>query len=384
MRRPRLGSRVVPWLCLVLIPWNIVQPVQAADEPAAKPAPADPQEPPIPVDVVVVTPTFFKKVDRSRGTVEASLVVPLRPKIGGYVENVTVDLGDSVTKGQPLVTISSPELIATRATVHARSELAEIDHRRAEIILKQTHERGGKESRDLAEIDLLAATARRAIARAELEKADVDLASLRLAAPIEGVITTRSVVPGQLVKGGDPPLLVISKLDPVKLCVHYNAGIASRLHRGDSVTVVNPDGNDIEAQVGLIGPTFDSEARLRVEIPLKNPDNRWRPGMSTYVDFVTTLNPKALLIPHAAIFFAQNQSPACFRVSNGHAEGVYLKLGERDDTLSQVEVLSGLNLGDQVVMGKSNFGSTVFPESLHHGSPIRINSSTKSTAEDSK
>src|SRR5690606_24213587 len=105
-------------------------------------------------------------------------------------------------------------------------------------------------------------------------------------------------------------------------------------------------GQPREGEVGAISPLVDVGGRsilLRALVP--NSDNALRPGMFARVrlQFADALG---LVVPETALVPA-GEEQYVYRVENGHARRVAIRVGERRS--GQVEVLEGLNAGDQVL-----------------------------------
>ena len=142
-------------------------------------------------------------------------------KVTGFVGEVHVDIGDRVTKGDPLVEVAVPELEAELAAGEARvnSATADLDKAKANVRLEEIRynltrslfEKKGRtrfqlEEADaqlkLAEASVAAAVAKKAEAEANVQKLRVLVGFGSIKAPFSGIITERKVDPGALVRGG--------------------------------------------------------------------------------------------------------------------------------------------------------------------------------------
>lgn len=141
-------------------------------------------------------------------------------KVTGFVSEIHVDIGDRVTKGDPLVVIAVPEIEADLAAADARvnSAAAELAKTRANVRLeeirynltKSLFEKKGRTRFQLEEADAQLKLAEAAVAAAEAKKveAEANVQKLRvmvgfadIKAPFSGVITERKIDPGALVRG---------------------------------------------------------------------------------------------------------------------------------------------------------------------------------------
>ncbi len=138
-----------------------------------------------------------------------------------------------------------------------------------------------------AEADVDVARAETEIAKAELEELRVMLAYAELKAPFAGVVTDRTVNPGDLVSSGNgahsaAPLLVINQIDKVRCHIAIPERDAAFVRRGDKISLAFPSypGESIETTVARTNHSLDHETRtMLVEAELANPDGKLLPGM---------------------------------------------------------------------------------------------------------
>jgi RND family efflux transporter MFP subunit len=134
---------------------------------AAEPAPAAAAPSESAVERVTAGPPQRKTLElltTQPGRIEAFEEAPLYSKLAGYVEAVLVDIGDSVTKGDPLVKLSLPEMEDDVEQKSALVAQAEAEIRQAEAAVKA------------AQAALATATARVAQAKAGITRADGEYA----------------------------------------------------------------------------------------------------------------------------------------------------------------------------------------------------------------
>ncbi|MGI9470867.1 MAG: efflux RND transporter periplasmic adaptor subunit [Rubripirellula sp.] len=276
-------------------------------------------------------------------TLEGDQRTELRARVEGYVAQVHGDIGDRVTAGQLLVTLDAPELeadvlrrqqmvrqaeanlavakgriaIATakrRQAISAREE--QIALRKLRVSVRDRYEKlvqGGavqKEMLEEADFNVMAVEAAMTKIEADIESAQADIEASKnefeysksgievakaelasavaadqlrqIKAPFGGIITDRTVDPGQLVSPGDmsgKPLLVVENVEVMRGVLTVPADEASLIRLGDPVTLigfgapeqtVSPDGGALK--VSRMSQTLDMKTRtMRVEIDLKNP-----------------------------------------------------------------------------------------------------------------
>jgi RND family efflux transporter MFP subunit len=179
-------------------------------------------EPPAPA-VTVARPESRGVVDylEFTGTTEAINSVDIRARIQGFLQEVNFEEGAYVEEGDLLYVIEPDEYKARVNRAEASLEVARTGKVLAEATLARMEE--AYESRAISEVDLLEARARAAAAaslvdqaRADLERAQLDLSYTRIYAPISGRVGRTLVDPGNLVGAEDKTLLTtLIQYDPI-------------------------------------------------------------------------------------------------------------------------------------------------------------------------
>ncbi|RKG98365.1 efflux RND transporter periplasmic adaptor subunit [Corallococcus sp. CA053C] len=284
---------------------------------------------------------------------EVSTPVPAR------VATVLVTTGQAVKQGQRLAELQSPELGRARAELQAAQARATAARQAAD------RKRSLADERIVARKDVQAAEAEAAASEAEVAAAKASLTSLGastnatdgtpgfvLKAPIDGTIIERAARLGQM---ADPaqPLFRIGDLSSLWLIVHAFERDAVRLKPGVEarVTFAAFPGQEFTAKVGHVGQRVDPSSRtIPVRLELTNDKGLLRPGMSATAS-VPLGDPGATLtaVPAAALQRLENGWVAFVPTQEA---GVFeqREVGRGRSVGSQVEVLSGLAVGEQVVV----------------------------------
>ncbi len=315
---------------------------------------------------------------RLPGTVAALYDSTLYSRVNGYVEHWSADLGDTVTAGQVLLTLSTPELDAERAAAMARlqADEAEVQVRQAALDFAATTEQRwhdapagvvAEQERDAKKADLASAKAQvlAAEARVNLDRADVTrlttLAGFKqVKAPFAGVITERHVDIGNLVTAGSSsstqPLYRLAQDQTVRVFVDVPQALADQLPVGAAASVVPQESGRvaIPARITRTAHAIDPTSRtLRVELDLANPGHRLAAGQ--YVQVTFSVHPPVLpQVPAAALMFRAGGARVAVvdKSSRIHFQPVTIV---RDEG-SLVSIGAGLVGGEQVAL---NLGSQV-------------------------
>lgn len=203
-----------------------------------------------------------------------------------------------------------------------------------------------------AEADSNAAFAETEIARRQLEELDVLMAYAELKAPFDGIVTQRSIDPGDLVRAqaeAGPPLFVISQIDKVRIHVPVPEVDAARVSKGDTLTLKFPSfpAESISATVTRVSGELDPSTRtMLIEAELPNPDGKLVPGMFGQASIATSTKTAANMLPARAVRFDEKGGAYVYKVVDEAISIAQVETGFDDGKFIEV---TGLSPGQQVV-----------------------------------
>jgi RND family efflux transporter MFP subunit len=306
------------------------------------------QSAPEPAAVRVLQPTRrdFARDTTQPGTAEAFYEADLGAKVSGHVSELRVDIGDRVKAGQLLARLAVPELTQARNAAAADVAALRSAYERTEELVQ----RNSVTQRALTEAKgkLDAAVAREAEAAADLEYT-------ALQAPFDGVVTLRTIDPGDMVyqasspKGKTEPLLRVSKVDVIRVKTYVPERDAIWANTGDAATVTFDalPGRSFSAPVARVSGVLDPSTRtMLVEIDLPNADGRIRPGFYGQTRIALERHDGALALPPSAV--RTDQSGAYVLVvlaDTARRKNVGIGLADAQWT----EIASGLDESDRVI-----------------------------------
>jgi RND family efflux transporter MFP subunit len=363
------------------------------------------------VDVVRVAEEPFERAVTVTGTLAAEERVALSFRVTGRVEQLLVDLGSSVRRGQILARLMSTdyELRVMQAEAALKQALArlgvateaaanELDPERTALVRQNQavrqearlrHDRiktfvaKGISSRadlDAAEAALEIAESRyvdaleeilnrKAIVaqrRSELALAREQLEGAVLRSPLDGAVSERHVSVGEHRTPGADVFTVV-RTDPLRLRLAVPERVSAGLQAGQAVRVqVEGDSSVYAGQLTRLGAAIDESNRtLPVEAVVPNPTGALRPGTFATAQIVVDAHHRALVIPAGSVVtFAGVQK--VLTVVDGKIREVRVTAGRRQD--KQVEIVQGLHVGDLVV---------VEPGGLSDGMAVRVDDISK-------
>ena len=279
-------------------------------------------------------------------TYDETRLVTVNPKIEGWVEELYVDFtGAPVQRGQPLMAIYSPMLVA------AQEELI-----LAARLVRDAAEGGAAENaRGLLE------AARRRLAYwdipadeiARIERAGTPQKTLTLRSPASGLVIEKNVFEGARIMPG-MDLYKIADLSTVWIDGEvFEKDIALvTVGREARVTVDAYAGVVLTGRVSYVYPTVSQEARTgRVRVELRNPGLRLKPGMYANIEFDAMVHSSGLHVPRTAVLTTGTRSLVFVQQPDGTLVPREVTVGKSAG--DHIEILAGLTEGQSVVASAS-------------------------------
>ena len=300
----------------------------------------------------------------------------LHAKIAGFLQSISVDVGDHVSEGQALAQLDVPELKndleKASATLRASEQEVlrwEANYNEAYLASQRLQDVAKQNAKLVAAQELDAVQAKEASAAGSLDAAkqriqecQAEVSKVRsmityttITAPFDGVITKRYVDTGALVPAGTSssaqmPVVDIAEHKRLRLAFPVPESAVSFVKVDASVRItVESLGVTIEGKVSRFSGKVDSATRtMSTEVDIDNADGRLKPGMYASVALVLRESKAAITAPVQAI--AGGGKPSVFVVGkSGVIEERAVKLGLQ--TSVKTEILSGLEPGDMIVVG---------------------------------
>jgi RND family efflux transporter MFP subunit len=267
------------------------------------------------------------------GTVRAYESAALAPKVMGSVQKLSVALGQSVRRGDVLVTLSANEIAAKLAQAEAGLAQAQRDVERETGLLAK-----GASAAETVRI----AEDRRRLMQATVDEARTMLAYATITAPFDGVITRRYVNEGDLAAPGNP-LLEMENPALERVEVEVPEGLAA-VAAGTPIAV-RVGSLELVGRLAEFSPSSDASSRTflaKIDLP---PGAAVRSGQFARVGWPAGEG-TALMVPTGAVS-AFGQMERVFVAQENRAVLRLVKTGAHRE--SGVEILSGLNAGERVI-----------------------------------
>jgi membrane fusion protein (multidrug efflux system) len=346
-----------------------------------KPAPPPPAPPEVYVANVVQrdVPEYLDLVGQTQGFQD----VDIRARVEGFLESVNFQEGTFVRKGALLYQIDPKPLEATLAaakadvaTAQARLEKATNDVTRyTPLVAKQAV---SQQELDNAKAAQDAAKSQVEAAKAAVDKSTLDLGYTKVYSPIDGLIGTTQVKPGNLVGRGDATLLTtVSQIDPMIFRVGITeadylriakrgpgAGGQAAVAAGIDLTLADGTAYPQKGKIGPVERAVNATTgTLGVQLLFPNPDNVLRPGQYGRARILVDSRVGALLVPQRAVQELQGLYSVAVVGPDNKVAFKSVKVGPKVDSSWVIE--DGIKLGDRVIvegLQRVSEGATVTPK----------------------
>jgi Cu(I)/Ag(I) efflux system membrane fusion protein len=290
----------------------------------------------------------YRSLDRQVRTVgkvevDETRLAFVNTKVSGWVKKLFVNFtGDRVEKGQPLLSIYSPDLVtaqeeyllALRSRSTGTGGLPEVESSQQSLV------ESAKRRLQLWDI-----SARQI---EELEKAGKRLTDMTIEAPLSGIVLEKMVIDGAYVTAG-MNLYRIADLSRVWIMADIYEYEVPLVKVGQQARVTLPySANEIlHAEVSFINPVLDPMTRtVKVRIAVNNPYLLLKPDMFTNVEIRVSSGPR-LVIPREAVLDSGTRQIVYVETRPGTYEMRSVTLGVRGE--QDVEVVKGIKKGERVV-----------------------------------
>jgi len=300
-------------------------------------------------------------------TVNWDRTAQIVPRLTGVVGEVRKNIGDTVSAGEVMAVIESRELAEAKAkylAARSRMELAQTNFSRYEglwkkevvpekqfLEVKNTFEEADIERRSAKHKLLAMGLSVDHVKELAQHSEEDSLTRYEVVAPFTGTVLNKRITLGEMRKE-DHEAFVISDLDSVWANINVSQKDMPYVKQGQTVTISTGNGiPDAQGVIAYVEPVVGDKTRsATARVVLPNPEKQWSPGL--FVTAKVTINTVdvGILVPKVAIQTIEGKSVVFVREGEGF-EARRIKIGRHN--ASHVEVLSGVNPGDQFVSKQS-------------------------------
>ena len=279
------------------------------------------------------------------------------PRAPGVVEQVLVNLGQAVKKGQLLAVIASPQISEQRseqAAAQRRVELARSTFERERQLWQEqiSAEQDFLQARQaLQEAEIALNNARQKISALSGSSATGGGNRYELRAPFDAMVVEKHLTLGEVVNDATS-VFTLSDLSRVWVTFGVSPKDLGSVRVDTAVNVNAPELNaEVAGNVSYVGSLLGEQTRTAtVRASLANPDGAWRPGLFVTVRVTTDTRQASVTVPETAIQTIED-SPRVFVRTDDGFEARTVALGSR--SAGQVEIIQGLDAGARVATAGS-------------------------------
>ncbi len=303
------------------------------------------------------------------GSLDAALDATVRAQVAGSIVATSADVGQTVSKGQTLGRIDASGLQDAYLSAKSAVSSAQSNYAVAQRNLQRSQtllQAGAIAQRDLETAQTQASSAAAALedAKSRLATASKNFDNTRISAPFSGIVSQKSVSPGDVVQPGAALFTVV---DPstMRLVAAVPSDQLSMVRVGTDVTfsVTGYGGRDFHGTVTRISPSVDPTTRqVQIIVSIPNRGNTLIAGL--YADGrISSRTQQGIIVPTSAVD-TRMQRPAVSKIVGGKVSHTEVTLGMRDPNAETVQIMSGVTAGDTLLVGAA--------QGITPGTPVRV------------
>jgi membrane fusion protein (multidrug efflux system) len=337
-------------------------------EEGTKGAPEPPAVGVIEVSKQKVNP-FYEFIGKTR----AAETVALRARVTGFLEERDFQEGGQVEKGQVLFRIEPEQYRATLAQTEAALGAAQASLERARVDLTRYEELAkaknvSQQKVDEAKAEVLVQEAAVRTAKADIEKAQLNVDYTEITAPIDGRIDVAAYTVGNLIGPDSGVLATINQMDPIKVAFSIaetwyldimKENLAHQRERGDGgkhepshvprIRLADGTMYEHDGELDFIDNKVDEKTgTVLVRAVFDNPDGLLLPGQFITVVIEREEALDAIVIPQAAVLTDQGGAYVLLVNDEDKVEARRIETGQRFGP--NLVVTEGLRAGDRIVL----------------------------------
>ena len=319
--------------------------------------------------------------------------VDVMAKVAGYVKSINVDIGSHVAQNSVLATLDVPEIqddvakagaavaaadaniSAAQAAVQraeANSNIATLSFKRISDVARRDKGLVPRQDIDVAQAKQMEAAAQlssansslnsaqeiKAQAESEFSRAKAMLQYATIHAPFTGVVTRRYANTGSMIQAGISsqtqamPIVRLAQNNLLRLVFPVPVTAVADIREGQAVdVVVTSTGRKLRGTIARYADSVQTTTRtMETEVDVPNADRTLVPGMYAEVHLHLAHHPAALSVPIDAVDGLGTSVQQAYVVRDGVVHLANVQVGLQ--TANRVEILTGLQNGDKVIVGR--------------------------------
>lgn len=260
------------------------------------------------IDVATAAPATLSETLKATGSLAPRRSIAIASQVNGTIKSVEARVGDSVKAGDVLAMVdvetSRIQLSQQRSTAAAtRAQLAQAESQLERTLRLADSGLTPSATVESEKASIEALKANLSALEAQVEAAELVIRNATITAPFDGIVSARSIEPGQLIASG-AALFDLVDLSMMEMTAYVPVSASPKLSPGQGVTltVEGLSGQTFAATVEGISPVAAKGTRtVPVLISVPNPDGRLRGGMFASGSITVEDAPDAFAVPEAAV-----------------------------------------------------------------------------------
>jgi membrane fusion protein, multidrug efflux system len=325
------------------------------------------------VSVTTIKSQPLESTEETVGSLEGLIDPTVAAEVAARVIKVYVNIGQPVKQGQLIATLDSTDFSLQRN--EAQAEVARIQAlldnqtkivaRNQALVDKKFISQNAVDN-DVAQQHVLLQQLE--AARARVNSINHSSSKSKVVAPVSGIVEKKLVDTGDFVKVGDPIVQIVSK-QRLRAHLPFPEHIGTLLKPGLKLRLSTPTSKTtIETEIKELKPLITEGNRTIDVIADVNNVAGWQPGASVTGTVILDKFPTAMMVPEQSVVL-RPAGEVVYVVRDHTAYQAVVTTGLRQNGL--IEVLSGLNLNDTVVVDGAGF--------LTNKAPVKIASDNNTT-----
>ena len=293
----------------------------------------------VPVNVLDMQPGTFNSYVEVQAQVNGDENVNATPQAPGVVKKILVKVGQHIRQGQTLATLDAAVVEQQIKGIDATLTLQKALYEKQQILWKQNIG---------TEVQLMSAKAQYEAAQKSRAALVAQRDMYTIKSPISGTVDAVNVKEGEAASPGQNGIHVVS-FDKLKVQATLGENYLGKVKQGDPVNLVFTDlGDTIHTILSYVGQSVDPISRaFQVEVRMGD-NKKLHPNMSCKMQIANYHKTNALTVPISVIQHTAQGDMLYIADGGDKAKAVPVKTGRNSN--GKVEILSGLNAGDKVIV----------------------------------
>ncbi|HYW97408.1 MAG TPA: efflux RND transporter periplasmic adaptor subunit [Bacteroidales bacterium] len=287
--------------------------------------------------------------------------VRIGPRITAKVEKVMVDLGQHVSAGQSLASLSSIELGRIKAEylgLKSRFETEQEAYKREKKLYEEKISSASEYLQARSQFDHTKAELESAeetlklfgIPAERVGKNDYPLSYFVLKSPISGIVQERNLSPGQTLSSESTPIHIVNNSEMWLMTDAYESDIANiRKGQGIVLTIKSLPGKQFEGEVDWISNALDQGTRtLKIRATIDNPDGLLKDGMYGTGNIKSHKDTDMPIVPVDAVQTVDNKK-VIFVPGDEDRSFMPIEVSTGKENNGWIEIAGNIRVGEPVV-----------------------------------